>query len=153
MNIFEQTRESFETGSRDMPKLTFVEIMDGMIEGLEKLEALGSDAGDDDTAVVGLALASDEATLFHAVEEAGDIGVVRDHSFADAAARKTVGFSAAEDAEDIVLSAGKAGVFEKLIGLLNESVGGFDDTDERAVGERGSDGRLASLTHEVTIVV
>lgn len=134
VHVFEQARENFEAGSGDVAKLTLVKFVNRVIEGFENFEALGSDMGDDDAAVVGLALASDEAALFHAVEEAGDVGIARDHSIADAAAGKAAGFGTAEDAKDIILSAGEAGVFEELVGLLDERVSGFDDKDKGAVG-------------------
>jgi hypothetical protein len=114
-------------------KLTLVKLANRLIETFQKHEARGGDAGFDDAAVIGLARAGDEAALFHAVEEAGHIGVVRDHAFANGAAREAFGFGAAKNAENIVLRAGEAMGFEELLGLNTEGIGGLMESDEDAV--------------------
>jgi hypothetical protein len=61
-----------------------------------------------------LALADDEGALFHAVEEASHVRVVRNHMITDAAAGQSVRLGAAENAKNIVLSASKASGFRSV---------------------------------------
>jgi len=100
-----------------------------------------------------LARATDEAALFHAIEEAGHVRVVRNHPVADNAAGETIGLGAAKDAEHIILRAGEAVGLEELFSFEAEGVGGFLERDEDAVleGKEGMPGRTA--THEAKIVV
>jgi hypothetical protein len=90
-----------------MPELTFVELSNGLVEIFQEFEALAGNARFDNATVVGLARTDDETALFHAVEETSHIWIMRNHAIADAAAREAIRFSAAEDAQDIVLCAGK----------------------------------------------
>ena len=104
------------------------------------------DAGFDDAAVVGLAGAGDEGPLLHAVEKARHVGVMRNHAFADGAAREAVWFGAAEDAKDVVLRAGEAVWLEKLLGFEAEGVGRLLEGYENAVlqGKREMGGAAAA---------
>ena len=136
-----------------MAELALVKLANRLIETFEKSKARGGDAGFDDAAVTGLAGAGDEAALFHAVEEAGHIRVVRNHAVADAAAGEAFGHGAAKNAEDVVLSAGEAMGLEELLSFEAEGIGGFLEGDEDAVfqGKRGMGKKAA--THGGTIVV
>jgi hypothetical protein len=89
-------------------ELAFVELSNRVVESFQEFETLTGNARLDDTAVVGLAGADDEAALFHAVEEARHVWIMRNHAIADAAAREASGFGATENAQDIVLRAGEA---------------------------------------------
>jgi hypothetical protein len=99
-------------------ELTLVKLANRLIETFQKSETRGRDAGFDDSTVIGLALAHEEAAFFHAVEEASHVGVVRNHAFADASARESFGFGAAENAQDVVLRTGEAVRFEELLDFL-----------------------------------
>jgi hypothetical protein len=50
-----------------------------------------------------------------------------------------VRFGAAQNAENVVLCAGKASGFDDLFGLLSEEIGAFEDGDEEPILE--GDGR------------
>jgi len=89
-----------------------------------------------DAAVVGLAFAGDEAALFHAVEKAGHVRVVRNHAITDATARQAFGLGAAKNAKDVVLRAGQAGGFQELLRLLGEGIGGPQQSDKNPVLQR-----------------
>jgi hypothetical protein len=152
-NLLQQLGESFQARSGHVAELAFVKLANRLIETFQERETRGCDAGFDDTAVGGLASAGDETAFFHAVEEASHVGVVRNHTFTDAAAGEAKGLSAAKNAENVVLSAREAMRLEKLDGLEAEGVGGFLEGNKEAIfeGEIGW-GRVAA-THEDTIVV
>jgi len=114
---------------------------------------VGSDAGLDDASVVGLALAGDDAALFHAVEQAGHIRVVRNHAVADAAAGQTAMPGAAKNAQDVVLSTGKTGGFQELFSVLAQGVGGFQESHEDAGFERSGRGFGARIHNQSIVVV
>jgi hypothetical protein len=134
-------------------ELTLVKLANRLIETFQKNEARGGDAGFDDAAVIGLARAGDEAALFHAVKEAGHVGVVRDHTFADGAARETIRLGSAENAEDIVLRAGQAMGFDELLGLKAKEIGGLQEGDEDAVLQRKNRVGNRAPSHAGNIVV
>jgi hypothetical protein len=124
-----------------MAKLPTMQVLDGSVESLEAIEALRGDAGLYDATVIGLARAADQAAFFHTVEEAGHVGVARNHAIADAIAGQAERLGSAEDAEDIVLSAGEPVLLHELLGLLAEMVRNFEKRDEDA----GFEGRGGSL--------
>jgi hypothetical protein len=152
-DILQQPGESFQARSGHMAELALVKLANRLIETFQNGEAGGSYTCLDDTAVVGLALAGDEAALLHAIEKAGHIRVVGNHALADRAAGQAFGLRAAKDAENVVLSSRKAVGFQKLFSFEAEGVGGFLEGDEHLRLE-GWRWRLAgAATHEVRIVV
>jgi hypothetical protein len=68
----------------------------------------------------------------------------------DAAAGQSVRLGATENAKHIILGAGEAGGFEKLLGILAEGVCGFEEGDEGAGFEGGG---LGARDHDERIVV
>jgi hypothetical protein len=137
-----------------MPELPLVQFAHGLIQGLEKFEALRSNVGLDDTAIIFLAFTANEAAFFHAIEQAGHVRVMADHAITDGAAGEPPRLGAAEDAQNIVLGAGQAGGFDELSGLLAKGVGGLEQSEEEALLGRGGGGRrLARRIHVPTIVV
>jgi len=107
-----------------------VKIVHRLVERFQQAESLRRNARFYDAAVVGLPFSGNEAALFHAVEQAGYVRVVRNHAVTDAAAGQAGGLGAAKNTEDIVLSAGKAGGFDELLGVLAEGVGSLQKGDE-----------------------
>ena len=134
-------------------KLALVKPANWRIETFQESETRGCNAGFDDAAVVGLASAGDETAFFHAVEEASHVRVVRNHAVADAAAGEAFWLGATKDAENVVLRAGEAMGFEKLLGFEAEGIGGFLERDEDAVFRRKSGAGWRAATHEHTIIV
>jgi hypothetical protein len=134
-------------------ELTLVKLANRLIETFQKSETRGGDAGFDNAAVIGLALAGDEIALFHAVEETSHVRVVRNHAFADGAAGEAFGFGAAEDAEDIVLRAGETVGLEKLLGLEAQGIGGLLKRDKNAIFQGKSRMGRRAPTHATIIVV
>src|SRR5712672_1575207 len=110
-NILQQPGKNLQTGGRNMAKLTFVKFANRLIQSLQQVESLWSDARLHDAAIVGLPRARNQAALLHAVEEARHVWIMRNHAVTNAAARETLWFGAAEDAKDVVLRAGEAGGF------------------------------------------
>src|ERR1041385_7708189 len=127
-----------------MAKLGLVQLVYGSVESLENFEAGRRDAGFDDAAVIGLTLASDERTLFHTVKKTSHVRVARNHAIADAFTRKAGRTGTAEDAKDVVLSAGKAVLFDESIGILGKEVGGAEKRDEE-FGFEGDGGALSGF--------
>jgi hypothetical protein len=134
-------------------ELLFVQVVDRGIELFENVEPGGSDAGLDDAAVFGLALASDKGALFHTVEQAGHIGIAGDHAVADTLAGKAVGAGATKNAKDVVLGAGEAVSLDEEVGVLGEAVGGAKDSYEDFGFEAGGNGCAAFVRHEASILV
>src|ERR1700739_623635 len=119
-----------------MAELAAMTVVNGRYEFFEQPQPFRSDASFDDAAVVLLALAGDPAVFFHAIEEAGHIGIAGNHALGDPAAGKAFGFGTAKDAEDVVLSGSETGGFDDNLGLLREGVGEPEDGDEEVILER-----------------
>ena len=139
-NFLQQAVENFQPGSGHVAELALVQFVDRMVKGFQEAEGSRGDARLYDTAVVGLAFAGDQAALFHAVEKASHVRVVRNHAIADAPAGQAFGLGAAKDAKDVVLSAGQAGGFQELLRFLGESVGGLQESDKNPVLHGDGDG-------------
>jgi hypothetical protein len=136
-----------------MVELALVKLANRMIETFEKSKARGGDAGFDDTAVIGLAGAGDEAALFHAIKEPGHVRVVRNHAVADAAASQAIGLGAAKNAEDVVLRASEAMGLKELLGFEAERIRGLLEGNEDAVLDGKSGVGKSAAAHAGTIVV
>ena len=132
-----------------MAELAGMTVVYGLIELLEQPQTFRSDARFDDTPVVLLALSGDPAVFFHAIEQAGHIGVAGNHALGDPTAGKAIGFGAPQDAQDVVLRGRKTARFDDDLGLLREGVGELEDGDEEVILER--DGW--ALRHGMIIVV
>jgi hypothetical protein len=115
-----------------MAKLVAVQILDRSIELAQDFESGGSDASFDNATIVGLARAGNQTALFHAIEKAGHIGIVRNHAVADAFAGKAFGLGTTQNAQDIILGAGETGfaVADKLLGFHAEMIGSFHEGNE-----------------------
>jgi hypothetical protein len=152
--LFQQLNEILHALGGHMPELPLVQFAHGLIQGLEKLEALRSNVGFDDTAIIFLAFAANEAAFFHAIEQAGHVRVMADHAVTDGAAGEPRRLGAAEDAQNIVLGAGQAEGLNELFGLLAQGVGGPEQSEEEALLGRGRGSRgFARKIHVPTIVV
>lgn len=152
-DLLQKPSECFQARGGYVAKLALMKLANRLIETFQNSETRRCYAGFDDAAVIGLARTSDEASLFHAVEEAGHVRVVRDHAIADTAAGEAFGFGAAKNAEDVVLRAGEAMWLEELLGFEAEEIGGFLEGNEHAVFQGKSWTDIGAATHEDTIVV
>jgi hypothetical protein len=118
------------------------------------VEPFAGDARFDDTAIVGLAHAGDEAALFHAVEEASHVRIVGDHAITDSLAGQPLRFGATENAQHVVLGARETLGLEQLLGLLADSIRRPEKSDEDTVFEgEGSGSGLQAGAHSGNIVV
>jgi hypothetical protein len=148
-HFLQQLRKLPQARRRHMPELQLVHFAYGLIETFQKAKAPFGDAGFHHATVVRLALAGDEAPFFHPVEQAGHIGVVRNHPLSDTAARQPIGFRTAQYAQDVVLRASEAMRLEELLAVLAQLVGGFLQRDKDAVfqGEIRSSRRGSTPAH------
>src|SRR6266513_5538362 len=99
--FFQQIKKNLQTRNRHVPELAFVKIVNRLVQGFKKAECLRRDARLYDAAVVGLAFTGNEPALFHAVEEARQVRVVRNHAVRDAPAGQSFWLGPAENARDI----------------------------------------------------
>lgn len=131
---FQQFAKLLEFVLTQVGKLLAMHGQDGFVEVFEEAEGGVGDGGFDDSAVGGVALAMDEAGFFHAIEEAGDVGVAGDHAGADfvtgEAGLVAAGVGTAEDAEDVVLGGGEADGFEEGVHAFGEGFGGTHEVQE-----------------------
>ncbi len=112
------------------------------------------DARLNDAAVVGLTYPGNQGALLETVEKPSHIRGVGNHAVRDPAAGQTFRCGPTEDAEDIVLGAGKPRGFQKMFDFLSERVGGLQKRNKDAVLQGGSGaGRLEARTHRRNIVV
>jgi hypothetical protein len=124
-NLIQQIGKSFQARRGHMPELTFMKLANRLVQLLQELQAFGSDARLDYAPVVLLPLARNQSALFHAIEKAGHIRIVRDHAVSDVAASQAFGLGSAQDPQDVVLRAGQPVGFEQLLGLLAQSISNF----------------------------
>jgi hypothetical protein len=108
------------------------------VEAGEEMQPSGGDAGKNHPAIFGFAATSDQAALFEAVEEAGDIRVVSDHPGGDFAAREAFA-GTAQDAQDVVLMRGDARGLEDANGAAGEHLGGPENVEEDGLLTAGSE--------------
>ena len=133
--------------------MAVVGLADGVVEVVKEGQSRGCDADKDFTAIWILAAAADEAALFEAVEEAGDIGIAGDHAAGDLAAEQAVG-RAAQDAKDVVLVRGEVVAFQELGRCAGEEISGADEIDEDGfLGTGGGFGCSRYAGHSSKMVV
>jgi hypothetical protein len=89
-----------------------VDFRDRLIQAGQKLEPLRRNLPNHRPAVLGVAGARDEAALFHAVEQAGDIGIPCNHAAGDLATGEPIR-GPAQNAEYVVLGRRDVLAFEK----------------------------------------
>jgi hypothetical protein len=129
-DFFQSSGQSLQAGGGDFVKLFAMQVFHRSVKAFQDVQTGGGDASFHHAAVVLLADASDEAALFHAVEQASHVGIVRNHAVANAFAGQTMGLGAAKNAEDIVLGASQGVFFHKLFGLLAEAIRGNEKGDK-----------------------
>src|SRR5467141_1207466 len=153
-DFFQQIKKNLQARNGHVPELALVKFANRLIEGFKKAECLRRDARLYDAAIVGLAFADNQAALFHAVEKARNVRVVRNHAVADGTASQAFGLGPAKNAKDIVLSVRNPRRFQELFSFLAEGIGGLQEGDENAVfqGDGGAGG-FGAQVHGVNIVV
>jgi hypothetical protein len=97
-----------------VPELAAVSLADRLVQLGEHPQPLVRDAGDDAAAVFRLALSGDQPARFEAVEQSGDVGILRHHALTDLAAGGAFPFRAAQDAERVVLRRRQVGAADRL---------------------------------------
>ena len=135
-----------------MAKLPLVQIVDGLVEFPQQFQALGRDAGLDDAPVILLPLPRNPGMFFHAVEQPRDVRVTGNHAVGNPAAKQSVRFRAAKDAQNIVLCCGESRRLDQLLRFLRERVGNSEDGDEDLVLRRGNGGRSKSHGGNVVVI-
>src|SRR5208283_249830 len=137
-----------------MAKLILVQLVDRPIQFLQQLQPIRGDARFDYPPIFYLALAEDEFVTLHTIQQASDIRIARNHSFADAAAEQAVGLRATKYAQYIVLGGREASGLNELFRFLGEGIGRLQDRHEQVILEvRSGAGGVGSRTHASNIVV
>lgn len=122
-----QLPELFRGKAVQLPSMQFLHRL---IEVLKNPESVRSDARLHNASVLFFPPARDQATRFHAVQQARDIGIARDEPAADLAAGKGALARAPQDAQDVVLRHGKATRLEQRVDSAGEGIGGPQQADK-----------------------
>ena len=115
-----------------------------VVVGEDLAEQRGAGGGEDDTvgAAVGIHVAAgDEAALFEAVHEAGDVRAVGDQLAAEFGLREAVGL-VGEDVEQIELAGAELPAGEEGAAGVPQRLGGAEELDEGLVAGAGWGGVL-----------
>ena len=115
---------------RKAAKLPPVQLLYGIIEVPKSPEPLRRDARLDDPAVFYLPRTRDKSPGLHAVEQARDVGIVRDEPAADLAACQAALARASQDAQNVVLRSRKAMGLEDDFGATLQGIGRAHQADE-----------------------
>ena len=91
-------------------------------------------------AVVSAVVAGDEAAVFEAVDEAGDIGAVHDEGVAEGGLGEAVGMTA-EEVEDVELAGAEVPAGEEGVAGVPDDVGGAQEGEQGGIPRAGT-GRL-----------
>src|SRR5271163_3229940 len=97
-------------------------LVDWPVHLTQKLESGSRDLPIDNSAITPSARALNQAAILQTIEQARNVGIVRDHALPDLAARQTVRPGAAQNAQRVVLSAGKSEFFETGFNLRLDRV-------------------------------
>ena len=114
-----QLREAAWTKVAELP---LVALFDGFIQLGKNSQAFRSDLRRDDSPVRTRAGAYDQAAPLEPVQQAGDVRVVSEHPLRRFVAAETLGSGAAQNAQNVVLSAGQAEGLDDLFGPTRQSV-------------------------------
>src|SRR6266436_1136454 len=98
----QELRKRPQPVSSQVPQLLAVGLLNRLIQTRQKLESLGSDLSNYGSAVLGVTKTRDQATFFHAVEQARDIWIPSNHAAGNFSARQAVRRSP-QNAEHVVL--------------------------------------------------
>jgi len=140
----EKIHQRFQTRGSHVRELAFVKFANGGIHFFEQFEPLVGDSRFHNAPVFLLPLACDQFAIFHAVEQAGHVGIAGDHPFADGVAWQAIRARAAQDAQDVVLGRGQPVGLHQLIGLGGQGISGFQEGDEDLIFEGGGAGCFGS---------
>ncbi len=105
-------------------ELAAMELAHRLVKPLENPDAPFGNSGANDAAIRSKAFPSNKAARFQAVEDAGDVGIARDHTVANLPAGAPLRFRAAEDAHDVVLGRGQVAGLEELLNAAEREIGG-----------------------------
>lgn len=146
----EEIDESAEAVVAKVAEHLLRELGDGLVHFSEESEAGGRDEGEEDAAVLLVALLADELEDFEAGEQTGDVGVGGDHAVADVGAGEAAGVSAAQDAEDVVLGGGDVPLAGAALHGALEAVGGAGEVEESLLGGAAEGALLGDFGFEAT---
>ncbi len=120
---FQQFNQLLQLLLSDVAEHFPAKFFEGPIHFAQELQSGSSDLSVDDAAIVLRARALDEATIFHAIQQARNVGIARDHALANLAARQAFRPGTTQDAQSIVLRSGESKFFEPGLDLRLESIG------------------------------
>jgi hypothetical protein len=126
-----------------------VALLDGPVEVGQDAEARVADARNDDASVRLRPLARDQAAALEPVEQARDVGLLRDHPLADLAAREPGSAGAAQDSQRVVLRRGEALALEDLGPAREDVLGRAYQVEDDLLLEAREGLRLLQLVFEL----
>ena len=131
-----QLREAARPQVAELPPVAF---LDGFIQPGEDTQSLRRDLRRDDPPVRTRAGSNDQTAPLEPVQQAGDVRIVSEHALPRLVAAEALGSGAAQNAQDVVLSAGKAERLDHLFGAARQSVRRAQEAEIRIVfeGARG----------------
>src|SRR5579862_1738996 len=106
-----------------------MDIGDRRVQIAQQIESMGRDAGHNHTAVAGLAAARNQGAFFEPIEQSGNVRIAGNHALADLTTGQSIG-SAAEDAQDVVLSWGNIRLAQDLFHVAGEQLSGAYEAEE-----------------------
>jgi len=127
--FLEEAREIGELAGGEVGELLAVEVEDGLVEVVDELSAGGGEGESDDAAVVGAAVAFEQAAVDEAVGQTGDVGGFADELVGDVKAGQAVGGGVPEDAQDVVGGLGEVVLLEELGEVVGEEACGADEVE------------------------
>lgn len=102
-DAIEQVDQRVEIRGRKYRNGLRIPTIDWIVQFFEQLEALLRDATEHASAIFGTRSPGNQPFALESIDESGDAGCLLDHPLADAESWQSIGPSAAQDAEDVVL--------------------------------------------------
>src|SRR5260221_7681244 len=124
-------------------------VADWFVEFLQQIQPRVSDARGNEAAIDGVSCSVNEARLFESVEQPRHVGNLRNESLLDVFATESIGASAAQNSEDIVLRRRDIVGLEHLDDRVAKHGVGSSDTEHRFLLERGKRPGLFDLVAQV----
>src|SRR5258708_28552770 len=107
-DFVKQIRQCSHAPAPHVRKLPLVKFAHSRVEALQQFQPAACNSRFHHAPIVTLALPRNQVALFHTVQQACYVRIVRNHALGDAAARQPLRLRAAQDTQHIVLRAGKA---------------------------------------------
>jgi len=132
----EKINQLREAARPQVAELALVALFDGFIQSGEDLQACRSNLCRNHSPVQTRAGSNDQAPSLEPIQQAGDVRIVSEHALRGLVAAQAVAPGAAQNAQNVVLSAGQAEGFDDLLGAARQGVRRTQEAEVRFVLER-----------------